>query len=181
MNHYETIFIVDPDTPDTDQEPIFEKLKSMIAETGMLVIFDDWGVKKLAYEIKKKIRGRYVRLDYCGNGDLVDALERIFRLDFRILKYLTILLGRDVDPETLIIEEEEAQVEVEADVETKTDPTENKEDTSDSPKTADDADAVDAENVVDEQGAEGVVDDEGTEDADKTAQTETKTETETEE
>ncbi|RLB60516.1 MAG: 30S ribosomal protein S6, partial [Deltaproteobacteria bacterium] len=26
MNHYETIFIVDPDTPDTDQEPIFEKL-----------------------------------------------------------------------------------------------------------------------------------------------------------
>ncbi|MGB9498395.1 MAG: 30S ribosomal protein S6 [Dissulfuribacterales bacterium] len=175
MNHYETIFIVDPDTPDTDREPIFEKLKSMIAETGMLVIFDDWGVKKLAYEIKKKIRGRYVRLDYCGNGDLVDAIERIFRLDFRILKYMTILLGKDVDPETLIIKEDEAQVE------TKTDLTESKEDASDSQKTDDDADSVNVEKVVDEKSAEGAVDDEGPEDADETAQTETKTETETEE
>jgi len=166
MNHYETIFIVDPDTPDTDQEPIFEKLKSMIAETGMLIMFDDWGVKKLAYEIKKKIRGRYVRLDYCGNGDLVDALERLFRLDFRILKYMTVLLGKDVDPETLIIEEDEAQVEAEADVEAKTDPTEDAKDASDSQKAADGEDAVD---------------DEGPEDAVEAAETETTTETETEE
>jgi small subunit ribosomal protein S6 len=166
MNHYETFFIVDPDTPDTDQEPIFEKLKSMIAETGMLVMFDDWGVKKLAYEIKKKIRGRYVRLDYCGNGDLVDALERLFRLDFRILKYMTVLLGTDVDPETLIIEEDEAQAEAEADVEAKTDPAEDSEDASDSQKAADGDDAVD---------------DEGSEDAVEAAETETTTETETEE
>ncbi len=172
MNHYETIFIVDPDTPDTDQEPIFEKLKSMIAETGMLVIFDDWGVKKLAYEIKKKIRGRYVRLDYCGNGDLVDAIERLFRLDFRILKYMTILLDTDVDPEALIIEEDEAQAEAETDVKTKTDETENKEDASASEKTADDADAVDNEDVVDDEAPENAV---------EAAETETTTETETEE
>jgi len=172
MNHYETIFIVDPDTPDTDQEPIFEKLKSMIAETGMLVMFDDWGVKKLAYEIKKKIRGRYVRLDYCGNGDLVDAIERLFRLDFRILKYMTILLDTDVDPEALIIEEDEAQAEAETDVKTKTDKTENKEDASASEKTADDADAVDNEDVVDDEAPENAV---------EAAETETTTETETEE
>jgi len=172
MNHYETIFIVDPDTPDTDQEPIFEKLKSMIAETGMLVIFDDWGVKKLAYEIKKKIRGRYVRLDYCGNGDLVDAIERLFRLDFRILKYMTILLDTDVDPEALIIEEDETQAEAETDVKTKTDKTENKEDASASEKTADDADAVDNEDVVDDEAPENAV---------EAAETETTTETETEE
>ena len=111
MNHYETIFIVDPDTPDTDQESIFTKLKDMIAQDGTLIMFDDWGVKRLAYEIKKKIRGRYVRLDYCGKGDLVDAIERIFRLDYRILKFLTSLLGTDVDPESLIIEEDEPEAE----------------------------------------------------------------------
>lgn len=114
MNHYETIFIVDPDTPDTDQESIFTKLKDMIAQDGTLIMFDDWGVKKLAYEIKKKIRGRYVRLDYCGNGDLVDAIERLFRLDYRILKFMTILLDTDVDPESLIIKEDEPEAEVEA-------------------------------------------------------------------
>lgn len=114
MNHYETIFIVDPDTPDTDQESIFTKLKDMIAQDGTLIMFDDWGVKKLAYEIKKKIRGRYVRLDYCGNGDLVDAIERLFRLDYKILKFMTILLDTDVDPESLIIKEDEPEAEVEA-------------------------------------------------------------------
>ena len=181
MNHYETIFIVDPDTPDTDQEPIFEKLKSMIAETGMLVMFDDWGVKKLAYEIKKKIRGRYVRLDYCGNGDLVDALERLFRLDFRILKYMTVLLGKDVDPETLIIKDDEAEVEAEADVETKTDPTEDAADASDSEKATDNADASDSEKATDNADAKDAVDDEGPEDAVEAAETETTTETETDE
>lgn len=165
MNHYETIFIVDPDTPDTDQESIFEKLKSMIADTGTLIMFDDWGVKKLAYEIKKKIQGRYVRLDYCGQGDLVDALERNFRLDFRILKYMTILLAKDVDPETLIIEEEEAQVEAETEVDAKTDLT-------------GDGDASAHETADDDTDA---VNDDADEDAVDAAEPETKTETETEE
>ena len=110
MNHYETIFIVDLDTPDTDQETIFEKLKSMISADGQLIMFDDWGSRKFAYEIKKKKQGRYVRLDYCGAGPLVDEIERLFRLDFRILKYMTVLLGQDVDPESLIIVEDEPEV-----------------------------------------------------------------------
>jgi small subunit ribosomal protein S6 len=102
MNHYETIFIVDPDTPGTDQDTIFEKVKNMIARDGKLLMFDDWGNRKLAYEIKKKRQGRYVRLDYCGNGGLVEEMERTFRLDFRILKFMTILLAQDVDPEALM-------------------------------------------------------------------------------
>jgi len=102
MNHYETIFIVDPDTPGTDQDIIFEKVKTMIDQKGKLLMFDDWGNRKLAYEIKKKRQGRYVRLDYCGDGVLVDEMERTFRLDFRILKFMTVLIARDVDPEALM-------------------------------------------------------------------------------
>lgn len=102
MNHYETIFIVDPDTPGTDQDIIFEKTKDMIDQKGKLLMFDDWGNRKLAYEIKKKRQGRYVRLDYCGDGVLVDEMERTFRLDFRILKFMTVLIARDVDPEALM-------------------------------------------------------------------------------
>jgi small subunit ribosomal protein S6 len=113
MNHYETIFIVDPDTPEADQETIFEKLKSMISADGTMILFDDWGSRKFAYEIKKKKQGRYVRLDYCGAGPLVDEIERLFRLDYRILKYMTVLLAQDVDPESLIIVEDEPEVKAE--------------------------------------------------------------------
>ena len=37
MNHYETIFIVDPDTPGTDQDTIFEKVKTMIDRDGKVL------------------------------------------------------------------------------------------------------------------------------------------------
>ena len=109
MNHYETIFIVDPDTPEADQDSIFEKLKLTISDDGKLIMFDDWGSRKFAYEIKKKKQGRYVRLDYCGVGTLVDELERLFRLDYRILKYMTVLLDKDVDPESLMPVEDEPE------------------------------------------------------------------------
>jgi small subunit ribosomal protein S6 len=109
MNHYETIFIVDPDTPAADQDAIFEKLKSMIAKDGKLIMFDDWGNRKLAYEIQKKRQGRYVRLDYCGDGVLVAEIERTFRLDYRILKFMTVLLATNIDPDAMVPVENEAE------------------------------------------------------------------------
>jgi len=102
MNRYETTFILETDIPETEREPILEKVKSMIPQqNGFLLIFDDLGSRKLAYPIKKKMHGRYIRLDYCGNGNLVDNLERFFRLDHRILKYMTILLEKNADLEAL--------------------------------------------------------------------------------
>jgi small subunit ribosomal protein S6 len=116
MNRYETIFIFDPDIGGDDQEAILEKLRLMIPQgNGTLLMFDDWGDRKFAYEIKKKMHGRYVRLDYCGGGNLVDDIERFFRLDYRILKFMTILLDKDVDVETLKLEMEEPQDQVETD------------------------------------------------------------------
>ena len=59
------------------------------------------GVRKLAYEIKKKPRGYYVLFDYCGDGDLVQEMERFFRIDDRVMKYMTIILDKDVDMEKI--------------------------------------------------------------------------------
>jgi len=62
MRRYETIFIVDNDLSEEDHSPIFEKLTDLIHQhSGLLVMVDEWGSKKLAYEIKKKARGYYVR------------------------------------------------------------------------------------------------------------------------
>jgi small subunit ribosomal protein S6 len=110
MRRYETIFIADNDLSEEDRSPIFEKLKDLIQQHGgLLVMVDEWGGKKLAYEIKKKARGYYVRLDYCGSGILVNEIERFFRIDDRILKFMTVLLDKDVDIET--VKEEIAKIE----------------------------------------------------------------------
>ena len=110
MRRYETIFIVDPDLSDEERSPLFERLKPLFPQLdGFLVMVDEWGTKKLAYEIKKKNRGYYVRLDYCGTGTLVNEIERFFRIDDRVLKYMTVLLEEDVDLESLKAELAEAE------------------------------------------------------------------------
>jgi small subunit ribosomal protein S6 len=135
MRRYETIFIVDNDLAEEDRSPIFEKLKDLIQQhSGLLVMVDEWGGKKLAYEIKKKARGYYVRLDYCGSGSLVNEIERFFRIDDRILKYMTVLLDKDVDIEA--VKEEIAKAE-----ETRADETESSDESPDAePETESNAD-----------------------------------------
>ena len=58
MRRYETIIIIDPDLSAEKREPVLERVKDVIAQQGgYLAFIDDWGTRKLAYEIKKKERG----------------------------------------------------------------------------------------------------------------------------
>ena len=110
MRRYETIFISDPDLSETERGQLFEKTKKLIPDyNGMLVVFDEWGTKKLAYDIKKKNRGYYVLINYGGDGDLVDEMERSFRIDDRVLKFMTIVLDKEVDPEAIQLELSKAE------------------------------------------------------------------------
>jgi len=108
MRKYETVFIADPDMPDQAREELFEKVKNIIdKEGGTLLNFDEWGVKKLSYEIKKKLRGYYVCLTYGGTGELVTELERNFRLSDLVMKFMTILITEHVTEESLKQDAEE--------------------------------------------------------------------------
>ena len=102
MRRYETIVIVDPDVPEDERNSRCDKLKDVILQkNGSLIELEEWGIKRLAYTIRKKIRGYYFRLDYCGTGVVVDELERFFRINDRFLKFMTIMLADDADVEKI--------------------------------------------------------------------------------
>jgi small subunit ribosomal protein S6 len=102
MRRYETIVILDPDLSEEERTGQYTRIRELIpAQDGLVVELDEWGIRKMAYAIKKKPRGFYLRIDYCGNGTLVDELERNFRIDDRYLKFMTVLLEEDVDLEAL--------------------------------------------------------------------------------
>jgi len=110
MRRYETFVIIDPDITQEQREPVLERVRELITQyEGFLVFEDVWGDRKLAYEIKKKARGFYIRFDYCGLAQLVNEIERFFRIDDRALKYMTIVLDKDVDLEK--VKEEKAAAE----------------------------------------------------------------------
>ncbi len=98
MKRYETIVIIDPDLSKEAETPIFDRVTDLIPQyRGFLIETDDWGTKKLAYDIKKKNRGHYVRFDFCGDGELVQEMERFFRIDDKVMKFMTVLLDENAD------------------------------------------------------------------------------------
>ena len=66
---------------------------------GELIKLEDWGPKKLSYEIRKNTRGHYFLLDYLAATDLVRELERNLRLNDRVLKFQTVKISNQGSPE----------------------------------------------------------------------------------
>lgn len=98
MRRYETIVIIDPDQTEDDRTALIERIKEIIPQQqGVFLQEELWGVKKLAYDIKKKPRGYYARFDYCGFGPVVDELERFCKIDDRVMKFLTVQLETEAD------------------------------------------------------------------------------------
>ena len=92
--HYETIFIITPKTADKAVKELIEKnAKTVTDKNGKLLRQDDWGKKKMAYEVQKHIMGRYVYFRYTCTQDVVKDLERSLKLDASILKFKTVKLS----------------------------------------------------------------------------------------
>lgn len=113
MRRYETFIILDPDLSEDLRLPVIERVKEIMAQMGgFLIRVDEWGSRRLAYTIKKKERGYYVRFDFCGVSQLVNEMERFFRIDERVLKHMSVLL--DGQPNLERIKEDMAKAEAEA-------------------------------------------------------------------
>ena len=112
MRHYETIFIINPNLAEDDYKQVLAKYQDLLEkEKGLVVKVDEWGKQRLAYVLKKFDRGSYVLVEYCGEAGVTSAIERELKMDDRILKYQTVKLDDDVDPETLIAPEPEEKAE----------------------------------------------------------------------
>ncbi len=116
MRRYETIFIIRPSVGEEDITAIIDKTTGIIEQfDGSMVNLDQWGLKKLAYPIKKEIQGFYVFAEYAGKPEAVAEAERIFKIDDRILKYMTIKTQDVFVADAPKVEEEaEAETETEA-------------------------------------------------------------------
>ncbi|MFP7755851.1 30S ribosomal protein S6 [Thermodesulfobacteriota bacterium B35] len=102
MRHYETTFVLRPNLGEDQFTEIIDRTCSIITDDGGTVLdVDRWGMRKLAYEIKKEAQGYYVYLNYAAPGKTVDEIERIFRIDDRLLRYLTIKLADSMDQEAI--------------------------------------------------------------------------------
>ena len=110
MKHYETIYIVNPNLDADSLKEVVTKYSDLSKKLkGYIVKVNEWGKRKLAYEVKRFDKGYYIVLDFCGLPEMVKELERNLKLDDRVLKYITVKIDEDVDPEDLIGKEQEKE------------------------------------------------------------------------
>ncbi|MGR0482576.1 MAG: 30S ribosomal protein S6 [Candidatus Electronema sp. V4] len=107
MRHYETTWIMRPSLGEAQFAEIIDRTAAIITgDSGTVIDIGRWGIKKLAYEIKKESQGCYVCMNYAAPGKTIKELERIFRIDDRILRYLTVKLADTIDAAGIELEKE---------------------------------------------------------------------------
>lgn len=95
MNHYETVFILNPVLSETQVKETVKKFEDfLLAKGAEFVSKEDWGLKKLAYPIQHKKSGFYHLFEFKVAGEAIDAFEVEFRRDERIMRYLTVKLDK---------------------------------------------------------------------------------------
>jgi small subunit ribosomal protein S6 len=102
LRRYETIFISHPDLSEGDIDNLTQRTTDIIRQLqGEVIQVQQWGKKRLAYQVQKQLRGHYTFLDYACLPKAVLELERILRLDDKVMKYLTVKLEDKVDVEAI--------------------------------------------------------------------------------
>ncbi len=94
---YETVFILTPVLSEEQAKEAVKIYRDLLVEKGAIIKHEeDWGLRKLAYQIEKKSSGFYylIEWEYDGQEQVVPLLELTFKRDERVLRYLTVLLDK---------------------------------------------------------------------------------------
>ncbi len=156
MRRYEQIFILRPSLGEDEIDKVIENTAQIITgEAGSIISTVKWGMKKLAYPIKKELQGYYVFSDFAATPKAIAEVERKFRIDDSVLKYLSIKLTDSISAEEIKTAQDEAEAKAmslqaegeESDSEEKelVDTSSESDDTNDSDDTEDSDDSDDSE------------------------------------
>lgn len=99
QREYETIYILKPDAPTEQIQEINDRIRGVIeGRKGKLLRLENWGKRKLAYEISKQLKGIYLYWRYLSPADVVAEVERNLRMLDQVIRFISVKVDEDVDP-----------------------------------------------------------------------------------
>ena len=90
MNKYESVIIVNPNVDEEGIKALEKKFTDIINNDGKLEKIDNLGKRKLVYEVKKNNEGIYLVLTFEANADLIEELQRNYRITDEVIKFIVI-------------------------------------------------------------------------------------------
>ena len=90
MNKYESVIIINPSVDEEAMKALVTKYTDIINNEGKVESVNEIGKKRLAYEIMKNKEGYYTVFNFEAKPELIAELERNYRIDDSIMKFITI-------------------------------------------------------------------------------------------
>jgi small subunit ribosomal protein S6 len=92
LREYETVFVLHPTYEEKEVEAEIQLVSDMITNSGGSILeIDRWGRRRLAYEIDKVHEGIYTLLRFSSDTPVLKDIDRRFRLNERMLRYMTVI------------------------------------------------------------------------------------------
>jgi len=101
LREYETVYILKPDTAQDEISQMNARVRQILESMGgKLLDLDNWGKRKLAYEIKKQLKGIYMYWRYLAPSGVVEEVQRNLRMLDAVIRYYTVRIGENIVPDT---------------------------------------------------------------------------------
>ena len=99
MTKYETAILFDPDLPEDRRSEFLTKIEGIVSSFGGEILKrDDWGIRKLAYQIRKTHNAYYTFLVYSGERGVVEEVERNIKIFDGVMRHMTSRVDFEVKP-----------------------------------------------------------------------------------
>jgi small subunit ribosomal protein S6 len=104
MPLYESVFIARQDIPAQEVEALTERFQGIVSELGGEIARREyWGLKSLAYRIKKNRKGHYTMLQMDAPSAAIQEMERNMRISEDVLRYMTVRIDAvDEEPSSMM-------------------------------------------------------------------------------
>lgn len=100
QREYESVTILRPSTSKPEISQIIERLRGMFTDFGgTLIKIDSWGTRILAFPVRHERKGIYLYWRYLGGSDIVAEFERLMNLSDKIIRFYTVKIDEDIDPD----------------------------------------------------------------------------------
>ena len=89
MNDYEILLMLDPDVPEDRHEEILTRTRELVEKDGgTWEAHDDWGRRRLAYEIDHKTDGVYHLLTFSCDPPALDEVSRVLKITDGVMRHM---------------------------------------------------------------------------------------------
>ena len=91
MKAYELLYFVAPNTADDARENVMTRIETIVKDSkGAIDNVDDWGKRKLAYEIDGQTDADYTLVDFHTDPQTIAEMDRVLRINDAVMRHMIV-------------------------------------------------------------------------------------------